>query len=71
MILDDICALSQKRAALLDPSITKIAEEMNYIPQNLLNAVKKCRGKKMQSLPRSNTQPPRTRPLILYCCEII
>lgn len=46
MILDDICALSQKRAALLDPSITKIAEKMNYVPQNLLNAVKKCRGEK-------------------------
>jgi len=46
MILDDICALSQKRAALLDPSITKIAEEMNHVPQNLLNAVRKCRGEK-------------------------
>jgi len=46
MILDDICALSQKRAAQLDPSIRKIAEEMNYVPQNLLNAVKKCQGEK-------------------------
>lgn len=41
MILDDICALSQKRAAQLDPSIKKTAEEMDHIPQNLLKTVKK------------------------------
>jgi len=46
MILDDICALSRKRAAQLDPSIKKTAEEMDHVPQNLLNAVKKYRGEK-------------------------
>jgi indole-3-glycerol phosphate synthase len=46
MILDDICALSQKRAAQLDPSIRKTAEEEVYIPQSLLKAVKKCQGEK-------------------------
>ncbi len=63
MILDDICALSQKRAAQLDPSIRKTAEEEAYIPKNLLNAVKKCQGEKMQSSSRSNTPLPRMRPL--------
>ncbi len=43
MILDDICALSQKRAAQLDTSIRQAAEEMDYVPQLLLSAVKKCR----------------------------
>jgi len=46
MILDDICALSRKRAARLDPSIRKTAEEESYVPQNLLKAVKNCPGEK-------------------------
>ena len=46
MILDEICALSKKRAAQLDPSIRKTAEEGAYIPKNLLKAVKKCQGEK-------------------------
>ncbi|MEA5036850.1 Indole-3-glycerol phosphate synthase [bioreactor metagenome] len=46
MILDDICALSRKRAAQLDRSIKKTAEEMDHVPQNLLNALKKYRGEK-------------------------
>ncbi len=46
MILDDICALSRERAALLDPSIRKIAEEMDHVPQSLLKSVKKCHGEK-------------------------
>jgi indole-3-glycerol phosphate synthase len=46
MILDDICALSRERAARLDSSIRKTAEETTYVPQSLLNAVKKCQGRK-------------------------
>jgi len=46
MILDDICALSRERAALLDPSIRKTAEEMDHVPQSLLKSVKKCHGEK-------------------------
>ncbi len=46
MILDDICDLSRKRAALIDPSIRKTAEEMDHVPQSLLNAVKNCQGRK-------------------------
>ena len=41
MILDDICALSRKRAAQLDPSIRKTAEEETYVPQNLQKTLKK------------------------------
>ena len=46
MILDDICALSRKRAAQLDPSIRQTVEEETYAPQSLLKAVKKCHGEK-------------------------
>lgn len=46
MILDDICALSRERAARLDPSIRKTAEEMDHVPQSLLSAVKNCQGHK-------------------------
>ncbi|ABN07562.1 indole-3-glycerol phosphate synthase [Methanocorpusculum labreanum Z] len=46
MILDDICARSRERAALLDPSIRKTSEETTYVPQSLIKSVKNCQGRK-------------------------
>ncbi|MDD4126202.1 MAG: indole-3-glycerol-phosphate synthase [Methanomicrobium sp.] len=46
MILDDICAMSQKRASEIDPLISETAEAESYAPKNLLRAVRECRPEK-------------------------
>ncbi|MBP2132425.1 indole-3-glycerol phosphate synthase [Methanomicrobium sp. W14] len=44
MILDDICALSRKRAAEIPADIIKSSQEEKYSAKNLCDAVRNCKG---------------------------